>query len=510
MCHRYYRPKARFSFLFLLSWVFLLLSFSSHAQFNYTPACQKAYQEILNLRFQEARQLIAAEKSTDPGNLIPAYLENYIDYLTLFIGEDHSQYEQIKPLYIARLDALEKGLNSSPYCNFCLGESNLQWAFVLMKFGEHTQAALKIRKANQFFSENARRFPDFIPNNIGLGITHFLAGLVPDSYKWIANMMGVSGTISQGLQELKTVADYSGNNVIFNLYKSQALLYMAMVSVNLGKDKSEALKVVELIAKNNTNQSPLLIFARASIMMKNGMNEKALEILKQRTRDAASFPFYFLDFMEGNARLNSLDTTAMSNYKYFLGHFRGVHYIKSAWQKVGWLEFIQGDTSGYRRAISKVLSSGTAGGDEDRQAVREAESKELPNLILLRARLLFDGGYYEKAVAELQNRPAKSFLYTRKDLVEYPYRLGRIYHESGNPDKALPFYKLAIQRGKNDPWYFAASSALQMGLIFENKGDFIRADSAYKVCLSCKPEEYKNSLSQKAKAGISRIKSNRH
>ena len=135
---------------------------------------------------------------------------------------------------------------------------------------------------------------------------------------------------------------------------------------------------------------------------------------------------------------------------------------------------------------------------------------KIPNLVLLKARLLFDGGYYDKALNELLNSPTKSFLFTRKDLVEYSYRLGRIYHESGNPDKALSFYRLTIQRGKNDPWYFAAASALQMGLIYESRGDFSRADSAYNVCLECKPAEYKNSLSQKAKAGISRIKSNRH
>ena len=508
MCPSHNRPKARFSIIFLLVWAFLFASYSSFSQYNYTAGCQKAYQAILNLQFQEARQLIAVEKSSDHLNLIPVYLENYIDFLTLFIGEDHSSYEQIRPGFMARLDALGKGMNTSPYCNFCLGESNLQWAFIQLKFGEYTQAALRVRKANQYFTENARRFPDFLPNNIGLGITHFFGGLVPDSYKWLANLMGISGSVSQGLGELRSVANYSGNDVIYNQFKPQALLYMAMASVNLGKDKSEALKVVELFSNNNSYQSPLIVYASASILMKNGMNEKALKILRQRPQEPGSFPFYFLDFMEGNARLNSLDTTALKNYYYFLGHFRGLHYIKSAWQKVGWLQFIKGDTAGYRQAMAKVLSCGSASGEEDKQALHEAQLKQLPNLILLRARLLFDGGYYDKAAAELLNRSTKTFLYSKKDLVEYSYRLGRIYQESGNPVKALGYYRSTIQRGKNEPWYYAAASALQMGFIYENSGELVKADSAYHVCLECKPAEYKNSLSQKAKAGISRIRQN--
>ncbi|MCX6283526.1 MAG: tetratricopeptide repeat protein, partial [Bacteroidetes bacterium] len=179
-----------------------------------------------------------------------------------------------------------------------------------------------------------------------------------------------------------------------------------------------------------------------------------------------------------------------------------------AWQKVGWLQFIKGDTSGYRQAMTKVISAGSASGEEDKQALHEAQSKQLPNLIMLRARLLFDGGYYDKAAAELLNRSTKTFLFSKKDLVEYSYRLGRIYHESGNPVKALGYYRITIQRGKNEPWYFAAASALQMGFIYENNGEPAKADSAYHVCLECKPAEYKNSLSQKAKAGINRIRQN--
>ena len=509
MCPYHKKPKARFSIFLLLSWAFLFSTFSLFAQFHYSPICQKAYQNILNLHFKEGRQLISSEKSADPGNLVPAYLENYIDFLTLFIGEERSRYELIKPVFLARIEALEKGYKSSPYFNFCLGEANLQLASIQLKFGEYAQAALRVRRAHHYFTENERNFPDFIPNYIGLGITHIIGGIVPDSYKWIANLMGVDGTISQGLLELKSVADYNGTDPLYNQYRPQALVYLAMVSANLTKDKSEALKIFALLEKNNKFQSPLMIFARANIMMKNGLNEQALELLKQRPHDAASFPFFYLDFMEGMARLNKLDTSAMADFMFFLDHFRGINYIKSAWQKVGWLKFIKGDTNGYYQAMAKVLGYSNASGEEDRQAIREAQLKQLPNLVLLRARLLFDGGYYDRALTELLNRPTKSFLFTRKDIIEYSYRLGRIYHESGNPDKALSYYKLTIQRGKNESWYFAAASALQMGLIYENKGDLVKADSVYHVCLNCKPADYKNSLSQKAKAGITRIRSSR-
>jgi tetratricopeptide (TPR) repeat protein len=509
MFFRLKKLKTRFGIISILSWAFLFSFSPLYAQYKYSENCLKAYQAILDLHFAEARQLIAAEKSLDHSNLIPLSLENYIDFLTLFIGEERSQYEQIKPKFLSRIDLLAKGSRTSPFYCFCLGEANLQWAFIQLKFGEYTQAALKIRKAHQWFTENQASYPNFIPNKIGLGITHFVGGIVPDSYKWLANLIGMDGTINQAVEELTSVAVYNGNDILVKTYKTEALYYLAVISANLFKNKSEALKIIDLFDNEIKPQSPLVIFAKAGILMKNGKNEAALKLLSERQRDHGSFPFYYLDFMEGMARLNKLDSSSMSNFRFFTGHFKGINYIKAVWQKIGWLNFLQGDTAAYFRSMQKVINSGNAVVDEDKQALREAQANQAPNLILLKTRLLFDGGYYDEALAELLNNSTKKYLLNRKDFIEYTYRLGRIYHESGNTDKAIHYYYLTIQRGKHEPWYFAAASALQMGLIYENRGDLVRADSAYHVCLICKPAEYKNSLGQKAKAGINRIKSSR-
>jgi tetratricopeptide (TPR) repeat protein len=502
-----YRKSARNSICLLLNLVIFFIPVLSNAQFNPSPNCQKAYQKIVDLRFIEARQFISAEKKSDPSNLIPLYLENFIDFLTIIVTDEKAQYERIKPVFLSRMKSLEDGHKDSPYRDLCLGGSNIQWAFIQMQFGEYTQAALKIRKAHRCFTENAVAFPDFLPNNIGLGITHMIGGMVPDSYKWVSSLMGLDGTLSQGLAEVKTVADYKGSDPFYSQFRTEALFYLSIVSASLIKDKAQALKIISLFNESDGSQSPVLAFARASILMKNGLNEQALNVLIHRPRDPLIYPFHYLEFMEGNARLNKLDTSAMSCFRDFLKNYRGVNFIQSAWQKIGWLKLLRGDTSGYFSSMNKILNDGKAVGEDDKQAFAEAESKVVPNVILLRARLLFDGGYYSKALSELLDRPIKSFLSGRKDYTEYFYRLGRIYHESGNTGKALSYYHTAIQRGKNDPWYFAASAALQSGIIHEQKGEFSSADSAYKVCLECRNTEYKYSLAQKAKAGISRIKS---
>ncbi len=295
--------------------------------------------------------------------------------------------------------------------------------------------------------------------------------------------------------------------------KQEATFYLAVIAANLQKNKRDALTILDMMdfqaAGANADQAPLIIFARASILMKNGLNDRALKVLQKRITSPEAFPFYYLDYLEGLARLNQLDLEAASFFLRYLDNFKGMNYLKSAYQKLAWISLIQGDTVKYEDYIVLLKKRGSSLVDEDKQAFNEATIGVRPSVVLLRSRLLFDGGYYQLALAELLDNPVRTFLKNRRDLVEYTYRLARIYHETGNTVKALDYYRQTIHRGSNEPYYFAAASAFQMGLIYENSGNLVKADSAYRKCLSIKTPEYKTSLNQKAKAGLNRLKKNR-
>jgi tetratricopeptide (TPR) repeat protein len=505
--------KAPWFRLILITGAFLLFIPRTQSQFSFSQNCQDAYEAIFALRFTEANTLIANEKKADPNNLLPVYLENYIDFLTLIIGEETKVYDQLKERKNQRVSMLENGRNDSPYYNFCLGEIYLQWAFARLKFGDYATAALEIRKAYSLFAENEKKYPAFTINKIGMGVVHAMVSLVPENYKWMSNIMGLEGSLTSGLNEIRQVVMYSGTDRITMMYKPQATFFLAFLVVNLQKNKKEALPILELFRNPSPDKhqalSPLLIFARATILMKNGLNDEALSALNERLPLSQSLHFYYLDYLEGMARLNKLDYSASICFERFLGGFKGQNYISSARQKLAWIALLRGDTTGYALKMEQVIGHGALIVDEDKQARFEAEKGIAPNVILLRVRLLFDGGYYDRAMNELLNNSVKTIVKSRRDLVEYTYRLGRIHHETGNSAKALENYQLTVLRGKNEPFYFAAGAAYQMGLLYENQGALSKADSAYRLCLTIKPDEYKNSLHQKAKAGLNRLKTTR-
>ncbi len=494
--------------LFLVTF-FLFITFFARSQFVYDENCRNAYKAILSMRFENAKQYLELEKKGNPSNRIPVYLDNYLDFLTLFIDENPEQFKALNNNEYIRLKFLEQADDNSPYYRFCLAQVRLQWAFIRLKFGEYITAVTDIKRASNLLETNQAHYPGFLLNYSGLAIIHTISGLVPDQYKWLSNLLGFEGSVEQGTDELKVLASYTGNDEVIKMYQPEIIFYLAFIEVNLKKDKSEALQILKLSEQstgmNEYMKNPLMVFSMASILMKNGYNDKAIGLLSTHPNTQDRFPIHYLDYMMGIAKLNRLDPDADAYFLSFLNSFHGLNYIKSAYQKLAWTYLMQGNYQKYYENINMIINHGTVVVDEDRQALLEARKKEVPNITLLKARFLFDGGYYDQAIHELLDRSLKEIINTKKDLLEYTYRMGRIYHETANFPKAFQYYKQTIKLGSGQPWYFAANAALQMGIINENAGNNHEAEKYYQLCLSMHYEEYKNSLSQKAKAGLKRV-----
>ena len=74
-----------------------------------------------------------------------------------------------------------------------------------------------------------------------------------------------------------------------------------------------------------------------------------------------------------------------------------------------------------------------------------------------------------------------------------------------NDDEAIIYYQKAIAIGKTSTYHYAASSAIRIGMIYEQRKDFARARNAYQMLSGFNTKQFKNSLEQKAKDGLARI-----
>ena len=82
--------------LYLLALFFSSTLLPAQGYFEYSPIAVKTYDLIFSLRFQEARSQLVTLRITEPDNLIAYSLANYMDCLSIFIGEQVDTYEKLK------------------------------------------------------------------------------------------------------------------------------------------------------------------------------------------------------------------------------------------------------------------------------------------------------------------------------------------------------------------------------------------------------------------------------
>ncbi len=497
-------------FLYLLPMKALYLIFALclsgfHIQgqvFDFNSNCRDAYRQIIELKFNEAEKRILQEKQMHPENLMTIYLENYIDFLKVIIGEKEEEFRELERKKSVRLNKIGQGPESSPFLLYCEANINLQWAIARIKFEEYFTAFFEINRAYKKLEKNRELFPGFYPNMIGLGLLHTMIGTVPDNYKWITKIIGLDGNVKVGMHELTTFIAAAEENKQYRIFIPEGLFFLSFMQMNLETDDSASRKIEEKIRQLDM-ESPLLIFVLSDHYQKEARNEDLLKVLEQYQIQHGTYPFNYLIYMRGLARLRKLDSAAIKDFEFYLRNFKGSSYKASARQKIAWLLLLQGDTLAYQQTIKQALDDPESiiGGDE--YAKKEARNGHIPDTGLLKARILFDGGYYQRSVTVLDSiRPeneAPSFL------AEYFYRYGRNYQELKEYKKALGYFKQCIQVGEELNSYYAANAALQSGIIYENTGQTAAARNHYNQCLEMDFDEYEWSIRHKAKARLNKL-----
>ena len=234
------------------------------------------------------------------------------------------------------------------------------------------------------------------------------------------------------------------------------------------------------------------------------MNEYARNVIQNKSDSPGYMQTPIWNFEMGYIQLRHLELDdAAKNFEYFISRFKGKFYVKDACEKLSWCYYLQGNTTAANNARQQVLKKGNAETDADKQAYKDAKSGKWPNASLLKARLLNDGGYNKQALAQLETKTSKDFA-TPEWQLEFTYRLGRIYDDMKNDDAAIKNYLSAISIGMNRTEYYASRAALQVGMIYERQGNKTLAIEYYKKCLEMSDHDYKDSIDQKAKAGVAR------
>lgn len=480
---------------------FIVTSAKAEKVYDFNNLCQRAYKEITCLKLHSGEKLIEQARQQNPDNLIPDLLDSYADFFVLFFNEDPAQKKILEPHFDNYLDRLDDGPVSSPFYNYCRSVVLIQKACVEIKFGERWSAGWDFRKAFSLIKDNKKKFPSFIPNNMLYGPMQVVAGTIPDGYKWLAGLFGIKGSINNGMALLQTALN--SDDEYAKLFHDEAVFYYCYVAFYIQNKPDQVFQFINREKLDLVNNH-LLAYMAANLAINNKMNDYARNIIQNRNMSSDYMQTPIWNFELAYVQMRHLELTiATNNFEYFVSNFKGKFYLKDAYEKLAWCYYLQGNMPAANIARQNVLKKGNTDTDADKQAYKDAKSGKWPNILLLKSRILSDGGYNHQAIAFLQGKSKNDFSDVA-DQLEFTYRAGRIYDDMNRDDSAIKFYLIAISIGINRTEYFASRAALQIGMIYEKQGNKVKAIQYYQKCLDMENHDYKDSIDQKAKAGIAR------
>lgn len=491
---------------FLVLFFFLMpVILSAQQQYNWNDKVQTIYESITSLRIPEARKLIAVEKLKNPDNLAYALLDSYADLYQLFFNESTTDYNTLYPQFEKRINIFKQGPKNSPFYLYSLGLLHLHKAVAAVRFDRNWEAALDFRKAYFNFKDNSKLYPNFSPNNLYFGLLTTLIGSAPTNYQWMLNLLGFNGNIIKG-NEL--VLNYiNSKDAYAKIGLNEALLIYPYLIMNF---EGNTKKTFDFIEHTNYDfkKNHIHAYMATNLYLNNQNATKALEIANGIEMTSAYLNIPFWHYEKGFAYLNQMKLDlAQKEFTFFTTQFKGNFYIKDAYEKLSWIAYLQNNIKQAELYRNEVIAKGSQITDADKLAQQNVKTGIWPNALLLKARILSDGGFQKQAFTTLADKTTLDFT-TPADKAEFPYRLGRIYDIMGDPEQAIKFYKSTIQKGTGLPEYFAARAALQTGLIYEANKKFKEAIEYYNICIAMKNHAFKNSMDQKAKSGILRCKRN--
>lgn len=479
---------------------FILLLFAVHLQA--TPDIRpgapisEAFQKVLQLKLDEAEEILTVHLIRESDKCLAVYLLNYADFLRVFNSGDPVEWEQYKLSSSSRLKQISLA-SEDRYLYYSLWNIHLQDAILRIKFGEPARAALSFYRFQKSLQEGIRIYPDFYMNLQGLAFYEILTGLVPEGYSSLVRLLGINGSLDRGLQTFEMYA-----RLVRGIpgFKEEADLFRWLIMMHFQSKAKDVVREIEGRDGFLNMEIPVnLIFVIAS--MKSGQSEKALTVLETYQPAGGEQEIYVMHLLHGEALLYKGSERAASQLQEFLEKYKGHDYRKVAWHKLAMHYYLRGEEDLMEISLKGLLRDGALLTDPDRQAYSELSKLRDYHPLLLKSRLKFDGGYYQKAMEVLQGfAPVHEH-----QGIEYEYRMARILHRTGNEDEAIAKYMEVIKIGNAGKHYFPAYSSLQIATIYRDRKEGKQAAEFYHLALRLNRGEYKRTIDWEARRNLRQL-----
>ena len=371
-------------------------------------------------------------------------------------------------------------------------------------------AALDIRNACRLLDRQARRFPEQVAQRKLLGVFHVGISALPNKLRWLGNALCLPGDLATGLRYLEEAAALSP------WMASEAEIILFYYEKNLLGDPVKALNRVDrLLAKHP--ESKVYSYLRLSALLDSRRGDDALrfaeeqEALFEQQPGTEALPIW--DYSRAKAHYFKLEfAQAIRYFDRFLAQYKGATLGKDAMFRKGMSLVLLDRYPEARRIFHEMGSVKGSNFDEDAYASRMATifRFKAPNPTeqnLFRARNLFDGGYYHRALQVLETLELSPELELNPNQkTELHYRKGRIYQAMGDLYTAREHYLACTRSDPALSLWMKVYAHYYLGQVAEKQGKPAKARSWYAKSLEFDGYDYQSGLEQRSKTALENLK----
>ncbi len=485
----------------LLVWLIFLIAFNAvRAQYQVNNNIQSAWMLLMDLKIDEAKQLLQKELAQHPENYYVYYLDQTCDAYGLLINSDDKEYEAFLDNFEAKRKIMDGKYEDSPYYLFCKSEMDLQVAVFKIIHGSQFSGMKNAYNAYREVYQNLEMYPDFKPGRKLDGFFNVAMSNMPPFVKWAVSFFGVTSDFDYGVKLLDSL--YQTQKNIRGINAEAALFIIFTAKINKTPEM-----VYRFTQTLDTNIRNLYIhqYFRANIAYRTGHNEQALTTLHELDSNNSAYANLIYNYLKGKVLLRKLDEDAAKYINNYLAHLKKPEYYKEMTYNLALTYLIKGNREKYHTLCREVINNGNEINERDREALYDASLDYEPDIELAKARLLLDGGYlnrFKRAIKSYEDEHKTGLPYQ----LEYNLLMGRFEIKQNHFEQAKSYLEWVLSHGADEDYYFACAAALYLGNIYEKQGLYEKAKSFYKQSSGLYDSDYYEYLGDKADKGVARMK----
>jgi hypothetical protein len=439
------------------------------------------------------RLLIQRYPASDPRHI---RLLGYREFLNNILHQSKSNTDQ----YIRQSDVWLKSLEKSrdyPVTSLpARAEIHLYRAVLASQISEYKISATELIASYRIVAKSGLDFTVADRNKLS-GILGVLFQQIPDQQNKYLKLLGIRPS---GLSGFSGLDRYYGAAAMGSVERMEGYLLLLTALKEFSQDPEAAWNFAR---KEGTPMldNPLIRYQCSLAALKAGDCDAAAGFLQ--AGKALGYDRYipYWNYQLGRMNLYRNEPAASDFLEAFIARPGGDNYRHNAILLHGWWMLLQGQKEQWKGVPARMRALPAPLTTYDKQAMREIATDSFPNPELLKARLLFDGGYYSRCL-DLSGRLLQRDGFSSREVGELYYRMARCEQRLGKNTSAIGFFLRVVEDAANIRSYLVPNSALQLGHLYKSSGQNELARKYYQLCLDQNKYGYRDGLNRQAEKGL--------